>query len=148
MPQRTVFKLAQFGSFLYLVNNYIFEVTMCVGPSMLPTFSSAGDIVLVEHISKVEKGNIVISISPNNPTQTVCKRVVGMSGDIIKLNNKNSYKQEGKNITIPKGRVWLEGDNPANSTDSRNYGAVPMCMLRGKVFFRLWPLTQFGRIEK
>jgi len=43
--------------------------------------------------------------------------------------------------------VWLEGDNPENSTDSRTYGPVPQAMIRGKVFFKVWPLTEAGVVR-
>ena len=38
---------ARFVSVLYVVNTYVVDVTMCVGPSMLPTFNVSGDIVLI-----------------------------------------------------------------------------------------------------
>eukprot|EP00514_Thraustochytrium_sp_LLF1b_P003205 CAMPEP_0184512354 /NCGR_PEP_ID=MMETSP0198_2-20121128/2832_1 /TAXON_ID=1112570 /ORGANISM="Thraustochytrium sp., Strain LLF1b" /LENGTH=136 /DNA_ID=CAMNT_0026902365 /DNA_START=84 /DNA_END=493 /DNA_ORIENTATION=+ len=120
--------LAKFGSLLYVVNTYVFEVTMCVGPSMLPTFSTAGDIVLVERISPmadlIKNDDIVIAVSPTNPRQTVCKRVKGMAGDTVKLARRYSHSRERSQV-VPDGCVWLEGDNPRNSTDSRSYGAVP-----------------------
>ena len=37
--------------------------------------------------------------------------------------------------------MWLEGDNQHNSTDSRNYGPVPMALLRGRVAARMWPIN-------
>ena len=40
---------------------------------------------------------------------------------------------------VPKGHVWLLGDNASNSTDSRTYGAVPAAMIKGRVFCRAWP---------
>ena len=42
------------------------------------------------------------------------------------------------------GELWLVGDNPAGSTDSREFGAVPPSALRGRVVLRLWP--QPGRV--
>jgi phage repressor protein C with HTH and peptisase S24 domain len=37
------------------------------------------------------------------------------------------------------GTVWIEGDNPFGSTDSRDYGPLPAAALVGRVFVRLWP---------
>lgn len=38
---------------------------------------------------------------------------------------------------VPEGHVWLEGDNPPNSSDSRSYGPIPLAMVRGRVFFKV-----------
>ena len=43
---------------------------------------------------------------------------------------------------VPEGHVWLQGDNLANSTDSRAYGAVPLGLVRGRVFYKVH--TAFG----
>jgi len=40
-------------------------------------------------------------------------------------------------VKVPKGHVWLQGDNLANSIDSRNYGAVPEATLKGRVLARV-----------
>lgn len=39
---------------------------------------------------------------------------------------------------VPPGHVWLEGDNAANSTDSRSYGPIPLAMVHGRVFYKVW----------
>jgi nickel-type superoxide dismutase maturation protease len=44
------------------------------------------------------------------------------------------------------GRLWLEGDNPAGSTDSRHFGTVPASALLGRVLLRLWPHP--GRVRR
>jgi len=44
------------------------------------------------------------------------------------------------------GALWLEGDNPAGSTDSRQFGVVPAKALRGRVVLRLWPRP--GRVPR
>lgn len=46
-------------------------------------------------------------------------------------------------VTVPRGHVWLEGDNFENSTDSRKYGPVPLGLIKGRVMLRLWPLSEF-----
>ena len=50
-------------------------------------------------------------------------------------------------FVVPPGHVWLAGDNMANSTDSRTYGSVPINMLRGRVDYRLLPLSHARRIS-
>ncbi|XP_055579012.1 mitochondrial inner membrane protease subunit 1 isoform X2 [Falco cherrug] len=47
-------------------------------------------------------------------------------------------------LKVPKGHVWLEGDNLRNSTDSRCYGPVPYGLIRGRICFKIWPLNDFG----
>lgn len=47
-------------------------------------------------------------------------------------------------IIVPPNNVWLEGDNPMHSTDSRHYGPVPESSLRGRVVLRLWPFCREG----
>ena len=39
----------------------------------------------------------------------------------------------------PSGQLWVEGDNAVGSTDSRQFGAVSVDTLRGRVVLRLWP---------
>ena len=121
---------------------------MCIGPSMLPTLHQAGDIVLVEHITPllggIQVGDVVVAQSPTKVGQIVCKRVAGLPGDRVKC-KLHSYSK-AKILTVPPGRVWLEGDNAKNSTDSRHYGPVPAALVTGRVFMRLWPLTSIGRL--
>uniref|UniRef100_A0A671DIH3 Peptidase S26 domain-containing protein n=1 Tax=Rhinolophus ferrumequinum TaxID=59479 RepID=A0A671DIH3_RHIFE len=45
---------------------------------------------------------------------------------------------------VPTGHVWLEGDTLQNSTDSRYYGPIPYGLIRGRIFFKIWPLSDFG----
>jgi hypothetical protein len=37
------------------------------------------------------------------------------------------------------GGLWLEGDNPLASTDSRTLGALPVTAVVGRVLLRMWP---------
>lgn len=43
-------------------------------------------------------------------------------------------------VTVPPGHVWLEGDFPLFSVDSRHYGPLPLASIRGRLLMRLWPL--------
>mmetsp|Transcript_34456 Transcript_34456/g.74496 ORF Transcript_34456/g.74496 Transcript_34456/m.74496 type:complete len:159 (-) Transcript_34456:15-491(-) len=65
----------------------------------------------------------------------MCKRVRGVAGDRMAFYPENS--ETCSIVTVPPGHVWLLGDNCENSLDSRAYGAVPVGMLRGRVFSKM-----------
>lgn len=130
-------KILCFG---YVIGHYGISGTLCIGPSMLPTFNEKGDIVLYDVYNykfgrkQYEIGDVVISICPYDNTRTVCKRIRAVGGQTIAVNHPLiPYPQIYK---IPKGHVWLAGDNNLNSTDSRSYGPVPIGLLQGRVFVK------------
>ena len=50
--------------------------------------------------------------------------------------------------TVPEGRCWVEGDNAAESLDSRSaYGPVHLGLLEGRVLCVVWPPSRLGRVE-
>ncbi|KAB5592262.1 Mitochondrial inner membrane protease subunit 1 [Ceratobasidium theobromae] len=115
----------------------------CEGSSMLPTLNPHGDILLQESLSvkrnppRLDRGDLVISISPVDPSRLICKRLIGLPGDTICIDPTTTTKH----VLIPPGHVWLQGDNFMNSRDSRMYGPVPMGLLRARVIARVWPLA-------
>ncbi|KAF4803688.1 Mitochondrial inner membrane protease subunit 1 [Turdus rufiventris] len=117
----------------------------CSGPSMEPTIQNS-DIVFSENLSRhfycIRKGDIVIVKSPNDPKSNICKRVIGLEGDRVCTSNPSDFLKS--HSYVPKGHVWLEGDNLRNSTDSRCYGPVPYGLIRGRICLKIWPLTDFG----
>ena len=43
---------------------------------------------------------------------------------------------------IPEGHCWVAGDNIPDSRDSRDYGPIPLALIKGKVVARVWPFSQ------
>lgn len=145
------YNILVYGCVTHCTFEYLGDFVVCNGPSMEPTLYS-NDILLTERISaklsKVSKGDIIIAKCPTNPRIHVCKRVAGVAGDKISIQAINSGKVADGSISsdvityVPKGQVWLEGDNKFNSTDSRNYGPVPEGLVKSRVLCRLWPLNE------
>jgi len=138
-----ILDILKFGCFAYILKASVVDIYTCHGPSMCPTLNPAGDIVLVNKTSKSFKtGDVVIATSPSNFHKTVCKRITAMEGDriLIVRDGGPSYER------VPRGYVWIEGDNKIQSFDSREYGPIPIQLIQGKAMIRIWPLSQLGRI--
>ncbi|KEP48648.1 S26 family signal peptidase [Rhizoctonia solani 123E] len=139
-----VFVVTQVTCVAHLFTQHVANVGMCEGASMLPTLNSHGDILLQESLSlkfsspKLSRGDLVISISPVDPTRLVCKRLLGLPGDTICV---DPSENDTRHVVIPQGHVWLQGDNYSNSRDSRVYGPVPVGLVRARVLARVWPLA-------
>jgi inner membrane protease subunit 1 len=142
---------------------------------MQPTLNATGDWVLVNNfVLRLRRGDVVIAKSPNG--DLVCKRVCAVPGDSVTLPlpptsappfvdrvdgllppdffslvaaaSPPHAQSPPTTIVVPEAHVWLEGDNPASSYDSRQYGPLPMRAVRGRVVARVWPLSQAGFINK
>jgi len=93
------------------------------------------------------------------------KRIIGVAGDHIKIEDgkvyrngeelREDYLPEGcitsnknySDVVVPEGYVFVMGDNREHSTDSRDFGCIPIDKIESRVAFRFWPLDKFGKIE-
>jgi mitochondrial inner membrane protease subunit 1 len=126
---------------IHLGLTYGYSFSFCVGPSMLPTINEKGDLVFIDHLSysilqnDYKRGDVVICVSPYDRRKNVCKRITGVEGDMMTIRS-NSFPYS-EVVIIPRGHVWLAGDNPNNSTDSRQYGPVSMGLIHGRVMAKM-----------
>ncbi|CAA0815902.1 Peptidase S24/S26A/S26B/S26C family protein [Striga hermonthica] len=141
---------AQFLSLLHVTDAYICSPTLVYGPSMLPTLNFTGDVLLVDKMShrlgKVGPGDVVLVRSPENPRKSITKRVLGLEGDVVTFLVDPSGSDRSHSLVVPKGHVWIQGDNIYASRDSRQLGPIPYGMILGRVFCRVWPPQDFGRL--
>lgn len=94
-----------------------------VGGSMAPTLEPGDRLVLVP-VRTPRVGDLVGVTDPREQARLMVKRVVEV-GD---------------------GGVSVAGDDPAASTDSRHFGAVPLRHLRGRAVYRYAPPERTGRL--
>ena len=85
------------------------------GDSMLPTLRD-GDAVMIAPSRSIEPGDVVLASHPYKSSVKILKRVNGIDGE---------------------GRYSLTGDNPAESTDSRTFGSLPIEYIQGKAVCRM-----------
>lgn len=49
-----------------------------------------------------------------------------------------------KPFVVPKGMVFVMGDNRGNSLDSRCFGPIPEKTIVGRAFIKIWPFDRLG----
>jgi len=127
----------------HCIVEYGFDVSTTIGASMEPIFSAQGDIILYDRFSHrvwgVQRGQVIICISPQDPETRLCKRVIGVPHDLVEC--------DGKRFEVPINHLWLQGDNKMMSNDSRNYGHVPIGLVQGTVRWKMWPWHNSGWVE-
>ena len=129
------------------------------GDSMKPTFLD-GDKVVTSRIltmaGKYKTGDIVVfHMIDEYGQRDVIKRVIGMEGDTIEIKEGTVYRNgvailkentEGEvSLTVPKGGIFVLGDNRSHSYDSRDMGIISESELKGKVILRWYPFDTIKR---
>ncbi len=144
------------------------------GSSMEPNFYH-GDFVFINKLSTSlgtpKRGDVVIC-RMEDEGKNLIKRIIGLPGDEIDIREKvdgetytlyrngeavtEEYIKEPMDskgtqeypYTVPENSYFVMGDNRNASSDSRreSVGAIAKKDLMGKVVFRLYPFSDFGRI--
>jgi signal peptidase I len=71
------------------------------------------------------RGDVVVLTSPLDPERIAVKRVVGIEGDRVQTRHHPDYPPyPEKWVVVPKGNVWVEGDEGFRGIDSNVYGPV------------------------
>lgn len=156
----------------FVFRSYLFASYIVEGESMEPTLYDGNMMMVnkvVYDLSEVDRFDVIV-FHANKRTDYV-KRVIGLPGDKITYKNDKLYVN-GKYIeedfldafkkvsdekpytndftlkgttgksTVPKGKLFVMGDNRDNSLDSRKFGFVSMDKLVGKVDITYWPISE------
>ena len=161
---------------MILFQTFAFQAFLVPSTSMESTLQ-VGERILVNKFAPIERGDIVVFTDPDNwltPEEGdfLVKRVVGVGGDKIyccnvsgnlEVNGQNveesSYVLDGVrtdqinfDVTVPKDKLFVMGDNRNNSPDSRYHliapddPFVPTDNVVGKAVMVIWPLADLRRI--
>lgn len=134
------------------------------GMSMEPGLHNQ-ELILVDKWSYLfrapVRGDTIVFIAPPNPAQDYIKRIIGLPGDVITIQNTTVYvngkaltepyvdpRRQGNpypsfsNRIVPPDAYFVLGDNRGGSSDSRDWGCVPKKNIVGQAALVYWPLGQ------
>ena len=152
--------------FALTMRTFIYQVIRVQGESMEPNFHTNEQIIaekLSYYFRQPERGEIVICRYSDKGIPVI-KRVIGLPGETVDIIDGKVYidaveldESEYWNdiiyesmdaVYVPKGYIFVMGDNRNNSNDSRNVGPVPYYRIIGRAAFVLWPFKELGPILK
>ena len=103
------------------------------GASMVPTLEP-GDLLVATARGRLEPGRLVVVEHPSREGYELVKRLAPTPG------------RTPPELVLADGELWILGDNPGASTDSRSLGPVRRRAIRGVVRLRYWPPSRWGRV--
>ena len=160
----TFFSLVVVAAIAVLVATLWMPVLQIYGSSMTPTLDEGQFVVSVKS-SQFETGDLVAFYLGN---KLLVKRCIAGPGDWIYIDEEGNVsvndiplrepylteKALGEcdielPFQVPDERWFLMGDHRSTSVDSRNtnVGCVSKEQIVGRIVFRIWPLSEFGRVE-
>ena len=156
------------------VRYFLIQPFFVNGASMEPQFHD-GEYLIVDELSyrlsDPERGEVIIFKYPKDPSQYYIKRIIGLPGEKIKINqekitifnsenpdgfilDESNYLIDGKKrdfsmeTKLSDGEYFVMGDNRRASSDSRTWGSLPENFIIGRAWIRAWPLDKIDILEK
>lgn len=138
------------------------------GNSMAPTLVSGQHLLARTSrpaSNRLSRGDIVVLKHPQHTRRVYIKRIVGLPDESISINKGVTYINDSRlaepyligtePTRIDSEREWwtgpeeyfVMGDNRNDSEDSRVFGPINKDLIIGRVWFRYWPLCDWGKID-
>ncbi|MEA4828180.1 MAG: signal peptidase I [Clostridium sp.] len=146
-----------------LINKFLFFQVSVPTKSMYPTIKPKDRIIVtrIYNKEKLKTGDIVVFYS-DELKETLIKRLIGLPGDTVKIDENRDVYVNGKKIDqpyvvynggkggefkVPEGKYFFLGDNRENSWDSRYWqqSYIDKSDIKGKARFVVFPFNRFGK---
>ena len=161
----TIYILIVVAAAAVLMATLFFPVFRIYGSSMAPTVNE-GEVVVALKGARFKCGDIIVLSFDN---KLLVKRVIASPGEWVDIDTDGNVFVDGKLIDepylqekafgdctlslpyqVPDGRYFVMGDNRSTSQDSRStlMGCIAEEQILGLAFLRIWPLSEFGSINR
>jgi signal peptidase I len=154
-----------------ILTNFVFVFVKVEGDSMLHNLNTNNYLFVWRAgyiFASPQRGDVVICNFPNKNGEyediTYIKRVVGLPGETISINNGYLYVDGRKleeeyiepsrrgsgnmeAVVLGENEYFVLGDNRINSTDSRIVGPIRKDKITGKALQVLYPFEEFAPVK-
>ena len=162
------------GVIAILIVGFVVQPVRVEGQSMMPKLHDQDRIFVNKFIyplrewigdkEPIKRGDIVVLLYPDDPSKSYIKRVVGLPGEEVNVENGKLYINGMQidepyldseyissdsmpgSVHVKEHHYFVMGDNRRNSSDSRYWGLVPEKYIYGKAIFRYYPFTPIDRV--
>ena len=146
---------------------FLYQPVKVEGTSMMPGLEDQERIFVNKFVYRweaIQRGDIVVFRYPRDPSKSYIKRVIGIAGDRIRIENGQVYVNDEAldedyvpseyadarsyaEMTVPTNSYFVLGDHRTMSNDSRDFGPVNDRYIYGKAVFGYWPMEKLGRLR-
>lgn len=145
---------------------FIAQPFIVSGASMEPNFNN-GQYLIVDQLSyrfnSPRRGDIIIFRFPKDPSKFFIKRIIGLPGESVEIQNKTITIRDENNpgglvlsepyleasnvrsdfltISLKDDEYFVLGDNRKASSDSRIWGTLNEELIVGRALIRLFPIN-------
>src|SRR5712675_2496616 len=146
---------------------FLYQPVKVEGTSMMPSLDDQERIFVNKYVYRLEpiqRGDIVVFRYPRDTSKSYIKRVIGVAGDRVRIDNGQVYvngealdedyvpsdyadARSYPEITVPTHSFFVLGDHRTMSNDSRDFGPVNERFIYGEAVFGYWPMEKMGRLR-
>jgi len=152
---------------LAFIGVFLYQPVKVEGGSMMPGLEDQERIFVNKFVygwEPIRRGDIVVFRYPRDTSKSYIKRVIGVAGDRVRIENGQVYVNEQPldedyvpteyadarsyaEVTVPAHSYFVLGDHRTMSNDSRDFGPVNERYIYGKAVFGYWPMEKLGRLR-
>jgi len=153
------------GLLIVFFRSFVFQNYIVEGNSMLDTLLP-NERLIVSRLSYIigepQRGDIIVFQYPRDPNRDFVKRIIGMPGETISIQNNHIFI-DGQPLppepyvhypemaslpptTLGDNEYFVMGDNRPGSSDSRSWGPLAKRFIIGKAWLVYFPLNRIHLI--